>query len=489
MASSLDAGLSRKLKWVLNLESNLNAEVDDTIAKIKALGLSAKDTKDRIADYRAERAAAAEVDKVSTANLVGQVAAFGLVVAAIERGINAVERWADSIVKANDHLIQMGINTGEAGRQVGDYEKAASRFDTALDKLSVTLSGGILEKMAGLLDTMTKVADQMDRAAAAQPEGAIMGFLAAHAPLAYAAAKAAGLGGPGTTADQLDPNKISPAGYDLLGPLKTELRAPKAWKGYQSLIKQLPGVMPSVGPPTIPQDMIDSLQGQSGGAALPPELSNSYNQLASDAGIGQAASKTRRPLNAQGIANTIGAIGGGSLSSALSVLGPAGMVAGAVAGVAPNLGKSFDAIVSQFGNLPDQLTRGIDHILIALPDVITKTVPAFASGIVTELVPRLVSTLVTQFLPKLSQSITDALTPGNGHDKTPGSFAGAFFTKNGTYTYGPKGDHSGGGGSSPGNVHIHVHGGSTQEQVRSIQKVLGPYGLNLTLDPLVTGGG
>lgn len=244
-----------------------------------------------------------------------------------------------------------------------------------------------------------------------------------------------------------------------------------------------------------------------GGMMMPsgfggPGLSTGYQALNDQA---NPADPVKKPLKVGGFVGALGALGSGSLPTALAAAGPVGMVAGAIAGIAPTLGKTFDGLIKQVEHLPAQLVRGIDHILDALPDVIGKTLPDLVISIVG-MIPTLVGALaealpliIKAALVDLPKALAEAIVALFHSDPTSQQRSiargqarigrGATNQQQAYDAFNASlASSAAAGGMNRGRRggDIHIHGGNSRDTIRAIRKELGSYGSGETLDSLVT---
>lgn len=515
-----------------------SASAEYATASQRSKELTAQIEKNAIATktMREEQQVANEQSKVAEKNFMGLVGVVGAVTIGITTATAAIASFVAKAVEANDHLRQMGVDTGDAGKSIGAYKVAVDGLTTSVDKLFVSLSGPGFDRLSKFADILSAIADKMDSGQAGISGTGTLAWYVATMGMGPALSGAVDgtlngasnyLGGPPPpagapyysgpdygpffdrgdfgTAPDYGPSPDALAGV-LAGRSAKNL---KMLKGYQQFVTAAPGVS-GRGVPGF--EGID-------GAVLPPQVANLAGTVAHDvfggAGLDIAyqqlaaqafPSTPRTPIDQTAVAARITQFGSGNLASTLGAINP---IAGAVAAVAPDLGGTFDKLEHALVHLPEQLVDGIGHIVDELPEFIGKVLPDFIAGIIaavpeiaigllSELPAILISVFTGLFeeLPKaLANALRDIVLPGadlSPQEKTAFKKAGYAAAQAGGGVAGLQAFHDslGDTGSTrrgrAGQVHLHIHGGSTQDQIRSARKLLGPYGLNETFDPLVT---
>lgn len=514
------------IAWVLQLQGDLGASAETTAQKVEKLGLSADQTKLKVKELDAAQKTASAESAAWTKNLLGVAGVVSTVAIGLGIATAAAEKFVSSVVNANSHLRELGVGTGRAGVAVDNYTNAVNKLTVSWEKLELKLGEGPIIRLEQLAAAMTKVTDaagsggSIDTLKKFTERLSSMGLL-----FATGGSAAPVLMGMNQAGRALDSQGAGGGAIDRL------LSTPAPGQVYQAGgvdVGSFFAPSKSSGSAVVPVDLNALRMAMAGGHGAPSLAfgATTPTGVQSVAGglpygmVGPGFAQTTGAealgggggggLNASAIASGIGALGSGSASSALALAGPPGMVAGAVAAIAPVLGKTFDGLIKQVEHLPSQLVRGIEHILDALPDVIGKTLPDLVISIVG-MIPTLVGALseslpliikaalvdlpkalaeaIAQFLtgdPSVGQSLgrggqinASGRAPRN-RQQAQDAFNNSVFMGQADGSYAFRGRQGGGG------VHVHVHGGNSHDVIRRIRKELGSYGSGESLDALVT---
>lgn len=494
-------------------------------AESKAKGLQNQIEKNTAATkaLREEQAIANEATKVGEKNLLGMASAAGAVASGIAIAGTAVAAYVTHVVEANDRLHTLGINTGDASKTVDRYKESVDGLTTSFDKLFVTLSGSGFERLEKLSTILTNLADRAAAGDAGPIDSKWAWYVATMGvgPAASAAVDATldrfgtrPRGGVGMGDLKLLEGKIKPITHyeDLVGPVTSDLgtsgRDFYTPPPLRKLITAVPGLsgrdyqgLYGVGGIALPE-RLGNLAGTTVSSTIGgPGLDIAYQNLAATV----FPTRTPHPINQAAIAGGISSFGSGNLATTLGAINP---IAGAVAAVAPNLGGTFDALEHQLVHLPEQLVDGITHIFEELPTFIGKVIPDVIAGLIAAVpeiavgllasLPEILVSVFTGLFEELPRKLAEALREVVFPEHTDAQRASIQKTRDVLAAAGGPGSlaalmadapqpgsrrRSSGGG---GGVHIHVHGGSAQDQARAIRKVIGSYGLNESVEGLVT---
>lgn len=511
------------IAWVLQLQGDLGASAETTAAKVEKLGLSADQAKLKVKELDAAQAAASKESAAWTKNLLGVAGVVSTVAIGLGIATGAAEKFVSSVVNANSHLREIGIGTGRAGAAVDNYANAVDKLTISWEKLELKLGEGPITRLEQLASAMTKVTDAagtggfLDSVKRMTDRLSSMGLLFATggtaAPVLLGMNQAGraldSQGAGGGAIDRLlstpAPGQVYQAGGVDVGSFfgsSSRGRAAVTPVDLNALRMAMAG---GHGAPSLAFGATSPTGVQSVSGGLPYGMMGpGFAQTTGAESMGGGGGG----LNASAIAGGISALGSGSASSALALAGPPGMIAGAVASIAPVMGKTFDGLIKQVEHLPSQLVRGISHILDALPDVIGKTLPDLVISIVG-MIPTLVGALAESLpqiikaalvdLPKaLAEAIAAFLTGDpsvgqsigrggqiNASGRAPRNRQQAQDAFNNSVFMGSA-DGSFALARQGGGVHVHVHGGNSHDVIRRIRKELGSYGSGESLDALVT---
>ncbi len=514
--------IRESVEWVLRMEGDLAARANDTAEKVAKMGLSAEAAKLKIKELNAEQKEAAEQSKVFNRNMLGVAAALTSITIGVTNAIHLFEKWVSTVIDANKHLKEMGLSTGEAGKSVDKYSTAIDGLTTSFDRLLLKVSGPGFDRLVQVANVLTKLSNNADAHGGT-------GVIDLSVPLAFATSGVStrigqGLDMYGGTPDggALPPSQYG-RGLGLLGPVA---RPPGLEYGpsYDQLVagrsSQFLNAKPYVAPDYTSISTLSGVSGRTPTGFL--STAPTYGGIQTSTGqVSGAAWQTMGSLSASmqpatpppagshaaGLMSAAGAISslGGGLSSVLGSLGPAGMVAGAVTSIAPQLGNTFRGLVGDASKLPDQIVKGVTSILTQLPNVLSKTIPELVTSLVSA-IPQLVGALVTALpgiitaavyeLPKaIGQAVADALLAGGQHSgiylqgnaRQQAAQLGQDSVLAGPMGFG--GTPGGGLGYAAANnqrreVHVHIHNGDHRETIKAIKRELGSYGYSgANLDP------